>query len=235
MFFEPIFCCLGCLCLRRRRAGSTVSNRLIEEQPINEDLEGGEPPRVIELPDDDAVEPDVQQDITQQDGGMSSFPPLEEGSGVDTPSDDTPQQNNPEQGFEPGSHSTATIEFPPYNDPMEENMDVSTHTPSDGTSQQDSETGSHSTARTESSAHSDPTEENQKVANSLDGVPQINDTEIVRDQNSTDSQCHHESRPLFSPEAIAVLEAAGEMLVRKKLLPKYLDDQSKDNNANAVP
>ncbi|KAF5606559.1 uncharacterized protein FSUBG_5957 [Fusarium subglutinans] len=229
MLFEPIFCCLGCLCLRRRRAGSTVSNRLIEEQPINEDLEGGEPPRVIELPDDDAVESDVRQDSPQQDGGMSSFPPLEEGS------DDTPQQNNPEQGIEPGSHSTATIEFPPYNDPMEENEDVSTHTPSDGTSQQDSETGSHSTARTESSTHSDPTEENQKVGDSSDGVPQINDTETVGDQNSTDSQCHHESRPLFSPEAIAVLEAAGEMLVRKELLPKYLDDQSKDNNANAVP
>ncbi|KAF4493404.1 hypothetical protein FAGAP_10477 [Fusarium agapanthi] len=191
MFFKPIFCSL---CIRRRRAGSIASNRLSEEQPINEDPEGGEPPREIELPNNDAVQPDVQQDGPQQDSEMVSFPRLEEDSDVSTP-----------------SH---------------------------GISQQDSEPGSHSTARTQSSAHSDPTEENQKVGNSSDGVPQVNDTETVGDQNSTDSQRHHESQPPLSPGAIAVLEAAGERFVLDKLSvlsPSCLGDQSDDNNANAVP
>ncbi|KAF5537736.1 hypothetical protein FMEXI_9725 [Fusarium mexicanum] len=124
--------------VKRRRAGSTASKRPSEEQPINEDPEGGEPPQEIEPPNNDSVQPGVQQDGPQQGTGITSFPPFNGNPDVDNPSDDAhrqdpPQHDNPQQGSEPEPRSTAASQSPPNNDPTEEGQNVGN--PSDGVPQ----------------------------------------------------------------------------------------------------
>ncbi|SCN80911.1 uncharacterized protein FFB20_06285 [Fusarium fujikuroi] len=101
MFFYPI-CCY--FCIRRRRAGSTASNRPSEERALNggppENQDGGERPQEIELPNSDVVQPDVPPDVQQGD----------------------PQQANHQQGSE---SRTVTGRSPSCKDPRDEEQDNS--------------------------------------------------------------------------------------------------------------
>ncbi|KAF4419329.1 hypothetical protein FACUT_11497 [Fusarium acutatum] len=179
MFFKPLFCCH---CIRRRRAGSTVSDRPSSERTLNGGQpggqEGGEPPQEIELPNNDAaVHSETPQGDLQQGSSITSFPPFSgspyvdnpsnDASQQDTPQHDTPQHDTPQQGSEPGSHSTATVQFPPYKDPMGGNQDTSS---------------------------------------SSDGVPQANDTQTNEVQNSRDSQRDQEPKQHISQGERDVLD-----------------------------
>ncbi|KAF5557926.1 hypothetical protein FPHYL_7521 [Fusarium phyllophilum] len=135
-------------CLRRRRAGSSLTGSTVIDRPSSERTlgsgrgqpegqESDEPPQEIELPNQDAdVQSDAPQDGPQQGTNITSFPSFP-GSPVDNPSIDVPRQGAPQhgnhqQGSEIGSHSTATGQFPPYRDPMQGNQGTSSS--SDGPS-----------------------------------------------------------------------------------------------------
>ncbi|CZR39095.1 uncharacterized protein FPRO_05713 [Fusarium proliferatum ET1] len=127
MFFYPI-CCY--FCIRRRRAGSTASNRPSEERVLNggppENQDGGEPSQEIELPNNDVMQPgvppDVQQGDPQQGINIISFPRLEDNPDGDNHSSDAPQQANPQQGSE---SRTVTGLSPSCKDPRDEEQDNS--------------------------------------------------------------------------------------------------------------
>ncbi|CCT66845.1 uncharacterized protein FFUJ_13011 [Fusarium fujikuroi IMI 58289] len=132
MFFYPI-CCY--FCIRRRRAGSTASNRPSEERALNggppENQDGGERPQEIELPNSDVVQPDVPPDVQQGDPqqgiNIISFPRLEDNPSSDAPQQASPQQVNPQQANpQQGSESrTVTGRSPSCKDPRDEEQDNS--------------------------------------------------------------------------------------------------------------
>ncbi|KAF5987407.1 hypothetical protein FCOIX_906 [Fusarium coicis] len=99
--------CFPCF-FRRHRAGSSRGGSFESDRPSSErrlgnrrpeGQEGGEPPREVELLNQDAAEqPDAPLIGPQPDSEITSFPRLDGSSDVDNPSNDVSQQDPPQRG-----------------------------------------------------------------------------------------------------------------------------------------
>ncbi|RBQ81602.1 hypothetical protein FVER14953_04462 [Fusarium verticillioides] len=99
--------CCPCF-FRRHRAGSSRGGSFESDRPSSERRlgnrqpeaqEGGEPPREVELINQDAAEqPDAPRIGPQPDNEITSFPRLDGSSDGDNPSNDVSQQDPPQRG-----------------------------------------------------------------------------------------------------------------------------------------
>ncbi|EWG42715.1 hypothetical protein FVEG_04462 [Fusarium verticillioides 7600] len=111
--------CCPCF-FRRHRAGSSRGGSFESDRPSSERRlgnrqpeaqEGGEPPREVELLNQDAAEqPDAPRIGPQPDNEITSFPRLDGSSDGDNPSNDVSQQDPPQRGtgIAPQANDTQT-------------------------------------------------------------------------------------------------------------------------------